>query len=288
MSRRTASAQEYEHTGRCASCYSNLDREGRVCCACLRRNRWKLALGCVVALECAGAGWYFKNGRESLHLNWPATATASAERPAPTQAQANAGAVLGRVRAASATADALFAGFSRADGGSAGARGDAAAGGGRSWAYFETRDEVLGDVTRHARLVASLAPVRFGRIVQETVAATLELTRSTRYGDNVVVRLPRQRLACAANACGIRAWFDRAGPEQYAFAELPDDTHTVLAIADKQRFAERMRGARRVVMVAALGTAKPVTMAFDVAGYGTAEAAIRQFAAALRAAAERS
>lgn len=289
MSRRSASAEGYEHTGRCASCYSNLDREGRVCRACLRRNGWKLGLGCVVALECAGAAWFVKNRKDGLHFDLGRQAqTAAVTNPAPAaQPQALALAatpatVVQQSQAAAALVDTMFARDRSATPASF-SLGAAQGAGRATWTYSEARDDVLGDVTRRARLAASLAPVRLGRVVRNVVAATLELSRSTRYGDNVLLRLPPQRLACASNACGIRAWFDRAAPEPYGFTALPDDRQTVLAVSDTKRFASRLRAAKHVVLVASLGTSQPVTMAFDVAGYASAEAAIRQFAALVTA-----
>jgi len=133
------------------------------------------------------------------------------------------------------------------------------------WAYETIVDPVLGDATRHARLLGSGPSANSG-----PHDAMLELTASQRYGKRVTITFPKVQQACGANACQISLAWDDAPPDPYNFSGptlSTDGSDTVLQSDDYDRFVGAVGKAHRLRVVASLGMQDDYVVTFQVAGF---------------------
>jgi hypothetical protein len=136
------------------------------------------------------------------------------------------------------------------------------------WLYYNTQDNVVGDVTHHARLISNSPSNPSGDPRLAGVAGgTLELASSQHYGRVVTVSFPRVPTACEANPCEVRAIFDATQPMVFSYTDASSDRSTVLMLKDYDRFTQRLSVAHDLTLVASLGTAHDHIITFDVDGF---------------------
>ena len=136
------------------------------------------------------------------------------------------------------------------------------------WLYYDTQDNLVGDVTHHARLISN-SPINPSgdKHLAGVASGTLELSASEHYGRVVTISFPHVKPACEANPCEVRAIFDATQPMVFAYTDASSDRSTVLMLKDYDRFAQRLAVAHDLTLVASLGTAHDPILTFDVAGY---------------------
>ena len=136
------------------------------------------------------------------------------------------------------------------------------------WRYYNTQDSVVGDVTRHARLISNSPTNPSGDPRYAGVSTgTLELASSGRYGRVVTISFPRAKTACEANPCEVRAIFDATQPMVFSYTDASSGRSTMLMLKDYDRFTQRLAVAHDLTVVAALGTEHDHILTFDVDGF---------------------
>ena len=133
------------------------------------------------------------------------------------------------------------------------------------WFYFQTSDSLLGDTTRHARLLSDSNP-GMGNVGDHGTTGVIELRSSPHYGNSVVLTTKRAAFDIADEHCEVQVKFDST--ERVIFeaeATVEGDTN-VLIFDDYAAFVERIAKSHLVVMDAKLGRGTEQILHFDVAG----------------------
>ncbi len=133
------------------------------------------------------------------------------------------------------------------------------------WLYFQTRDDMIGDVTRHAR-VLSLSNLAEGTARDHGSTGVLELRASPAYGRSVIITLKRAAFDTVSENCELRARFDSGEVAVFQVAGSADEANATLVVTDKQAFTDRLRSARTLELDAVLSKTTERTAQFDVAG----------------------
>ena len=133
------------------------------------------------------------------------------------------------------------------------------------WYYYQTQDEMIGDTTRHAR-VLSRGGAAMALLGSRNSTGVLELRASPAYGRSVVVTLKRAALDTVADTCELRATFDTGDVAVFQASGSADSTNATLVLSDTRAFTSRLMTARTLTVDAVLsGKSERVAM-FDVAG----------------------
>ena len=130
------------------------------------------------------------------------------------------------------------------------------------WAYFETRDDLLNDVTRHAR-VASLTDAAPNEHVSPGV---LELRASPTYGTSVVITFKRSAIEAVSEKCELRAKFDAQDVQVYHASGSLGTSNAMLVIDDTHDFTGHLAAAHTLLIDAKLSPKIERVAKFDVAG----------------------
>ena len=107
------------------------------------------------------------------------------------------------------------------------------------WLYYQTRDEMIDDTTRHAR-VLSRSNLAAGHAHDQGSTGVLELRASPAYGRSVV------------ETCELRARFDTGDVAVFQASGSADPGNATLVVSDNHHFTERLTGAHTLALDAVL------------------------------------
>lgn len=118
----------------------------------------------------------------------------------------------------------------------------------KGWTYFETSDELVHDVTKHARVWSVSKPGNVG----DLTTGVLELRTSSTYGKSVVITLRRQPFDRVDEQCELRAKFDTGHEQVFHASGSADANNATLVVDDTDAFTGQLAGAHKLTLVAEL------------------------------------
>jgi hypothetical protein len=133
------------------------------------------------------------------------------------------------------------------------------------WLYYETRDDLVGDVTRHAR-VLSLSDPQSGKPRSHGSTGVLELRASLIYGNSVIITLRRQAFDNVDETCVFHAQFDAEDPVIFKAAGAADTDTATLIVVDTKHFLRALLGAHTLSVDAHLSPNTERIASFDITG----------------------
>gem|GEM_PF-1848584 len=133
------------------------------------------------------------------------------------------------------------------------------------WLYYETRDNLVGDVTRHAR-VLSLSDPQMGKPHSHGTTGVLELRASVVYGNSVIITMRRLAFDNVDETCILRAQFDAQDPQTFTADGAADTDTATLIVQDTKHFMRGMIGAHTLSVDAQLSPNTEHIASFDVTG----------------------
>ena len=133
------------------------------------------------------------------------------------------------------------------------------------WLYFDTRDELIGDVTHHARLISRGNPTT-GQVNAESSEGVLELRASPTYGRSALVTLRIQASDAAAENTELHMQFDGGDVVVFQATGTADGTNLTFVVQDAVGFASRLKAASVLSLEALLPQNRQRVAIFDVAG----------------------
>ncbi len=133
------------------------------------------------------------------------------------------------------------------------------------WQYYTTRDDLVGDVTQHSRVlsrgVASTGP-------QDTsTTGVIELRQSTVYGSSMIMTLQRQPFDRVDENCSVHAQFDTGDAVDLHAACSADNDRASIVVTDASPLLAKLASAQTLSVGAALSAKVERTAMFDVAGF---------------------
>ena len=133
------------------------------------------------------------------------------------------------------------------------------------WLYFDTRDDLIGDVTRHARLI-SRSNLATGLTAGQGSEGVLELRASPTYGRSALVTLRIQASDAAAENSELHMQFDGGELAVFQSTGTADSTNLTFVIQDAAGFTARLKAASVLSLEALLPQNRQRVAIFDVAG----------------------
>ncbi len=135
------------------------------------------------------------------------------------------------------------------------------------WAYSEYQDEMGRGTTKLAQVVSSNT-VRFGFPYQGETRATLQLRKSPKYGQDVMVRVERGQFVSSYTKNFVTVRFDDGELWKFAIGE-PEDGATGLLFmrpVDAESFIDQLRKAKSLKIEADFYQEGPRVFEFAVRG----------------------
>ena len=133
------------------------------------------------------------------------------------------------------------------------------------WVYYETRDDLVHDVTRHAR-VLSRGAANTGLSNDTSASGVLELRASSVYGSSAILSIKRQAFDLVEEACNVHAEFDAKDAMDVHAACSKDGEQATVMIEDATVLMQKMRGAHDMSLDVRLSPKVERTVLFEVAG----------------------
>ena len=133
------------------------------------------------------------------------------------------------------------------------------------WVYYETRDELIGDTTHHARVLSRSDPMA-GLPGDHGTTGVLELRASPAYGRSAVVSLPPEVGVEVAGPCELRVQFDDAPELAFRASASGAAGHLMLSVADVDGFTGRLVSAQTMSVSVRFAGRPPLELSFMVGG----------------------
>ena len=134
-----------------------------------------------------------------------------------------------------------------------------------NWTYSEHQDGMGRGVTKVAQVVSSNA-VQFGFPYQGETHAALQLRRSPKYGQDVMLRVERGQFVSSHTHDYITARFDDGQLSKFEIGEPAESTTGLLFIHENEDFINQLRNAKTVKIEADFFQEGPRVFEFDVQG----------------------
>jgi hypothetical protein len=134
------------------------------------------------------------------------------------------------------------------------------------WVYYETRDDMIYDVTHHARVISRSAAAGSGPASHNATTGVLELRRSQVYGNSVLITLLGAASDQLASHCTVRAIFDGNDTATFDATAGQDDHNATVIISDARRFVRRLAEAQTLSVDVLLSANAERVASFPVGG----------------------
>ena len=131
------------------------------------------------------------------------------------------------------------------------------------WLYFQTTDDLVHDVTRHARVQSrGAAPSRDAHDTSTT--GVMELRASNIYGRSALLTLNRQAFDTVDETCSLHVQFD-AGPAMEVPANCSaESTYATIVVQNARDLIDRIGAAHNLSIDAKLSAKTTRTALFEV------------------------
>ena len=129
------------------------------------------------------------------------------------------------------------------------------------WQYYDSRDELTGDVTRHARLISRGAPSG----AQHVGTGIMELQASKLYGRHVALIVNRKD-GTVADTPVLQVQIDDQKTLSVPVTVFSDNDSVTLMPRDPAEFTRHLAGAHSMLLEAQLSPSNQQTVSFDVTG----------------------
>ena len=133
------------------------------------------------------------------------------------------------------------------------------------WAYSEHQDEMGRGTTKFAEVVSSNA-VRFGFPYQGETHAALQLRKSPKYGQDVMLKVERGQFVSSGTGNFVTVRFDDGELWKFGISEPVEGTTGLLFIHDNEQFISQLRKANSLKIEADFYQEGPRVFEFDVRG----------------------
>ncbi len=133
------------------------------------------------------------------------------------------------------------------------------------WTYSEHQDEMGRGTTKLAQVVSSNT-VRFGFPYQGETHAALQLRKSPKYGQDVMLRVERGQFVSSHTRNFAMVRFDDSELWKFDIGEPVESTTGLLFIHDKEEFISQLRKAKSLKIEADFYQEGPRVFEFDVRG----------------------
>ena len=133
------------------------------------------------------------------------------------------------------------------------------------WVYYDTRDDLVHDVTKHAR-VLSRGAANTGLPNDHSASGVMELRASSVYGNSAILSIKRLAFDLVEEACNVHAEFDaKDAMDVHASCSLDGEQATVM-IGDATVLMQKMRGAHDMSLDVRLSPKVERTVLFEIGG----------------------
>lgn len=133
------------------------------------------------------------------------------------------------------------------------------------WLYFQTSDSLLGDTTRHARLLSDSNP-GISNARDHGTTGVIELRTSPRYGNSILLTTKRAAFDLADEHCEVQAKFDNDDLVSFKAEVTTEGDTDVLVLDDYPGFIAKIVKSHLMVLDAKLGRGTERILRFDVTG----------------------
>ncbi len=133
------------------------------------------------------------------------------------------------------------------------------------WSYYLTTDQLVSDITRHAR-VLSRGNLAAGKAENNGTTGVLELRASPTYGNSVLITLKHAAFDTVDETCTIHAQFDADPVSDFTAGCSTDGHDTSLIVKDVPGFTARVKAGAKLALDVALSKNVDRVMMFDIAG----------------------
>ena len=133
------------------------------------------------------------------------------------------------------------------------------------WVYYDTRDELIGDTTHHARVLSRSDPTA-GLPGDHGTTGVLELRASPAYGRSAVISMSPEVSADVVGPCELRVQFDDGPEAAFAAAASGGTGHLMLSVADVDGFTGRLLSAQTMSVSARVLGRPRLELSFMVGG----------------------
>ncbi len=133
------------------------------------------------------------------------------------------------------------------------------------WLYYQTHDELMGDTTRHARVISrGVAGVADQR--NHGTTGVLELRASPAYGSSVLITLRRDNFDLVDARCPLHVQIDDGEMRVVQASASVEGDSASLIVDDPKAFAASLLGAHTLSVDAQLSEKTRRVAVFDIGG----------------------
>jgi hypothetical protein len=133
------------------------------------------------------------------------------------------------------------------------------------WFYYETRDPMINDVTRHARVISRGIATGFNMPSHGTTGV-LELRRSAVYGNSVLITLNGPSFDLLSTHVTIRAIFDGGEIRMFDAVAGEGERNATLVVDDAHGFVGNLAAAQSLSVDVVLNNSTERVASFPVGG----------------------
>jgi hypothetical protein len=133
------------------------------------------------------------------------------------------------------------------------------------WQYEDNTDDLSGKHVRFAS-VRSQNEVRFDFPYQGAQRAMLQLRKHPKFGNDVILQIPKGQFVCGVEDCTVSVRFDDGPVQQFSAAEAEDHSSNLLFVTNYSRFVQRVVKAKRAYISAVVYQEGSPTFEFNVEG----------------------
>jgi hypothetical protein len=132
------------------------------------------------------------------------------------------------------------------------------------WLYYETRDDLVHDVTKHARVLSRGAATTGAK--DTATNGVMELRASSVYGRSILLTLNRRPFDHVNDQCDVHAQLDTGEDVDMHAACYEDSVHATVQVLDTNGFSTRLVGHRNVAVDVRLSPKSNLSAMFDIGG----------------------
>jgi hypothetical protein len=132
------------------------------------------------------------------------------------------------------------------------------------WLYYDTKDDLVHDVTKHARVLSRGAATTSGK--DTATNGVMELRASSIYGRSILLTLNRRPFDHVNDQCDVHAQLDTGEDVDLHAACYEDSAHATVQIQDTNDFSAHLVGHRNLAVDARLSPKSNLSATFDIGG----------------------
>ncbi len=132
------------------------------------------------------------------------------------------------------------------------------------WLYYETRDDLVHDVTKHARVLSRGAATTGAK--DTATNGVMELRASSVYGRSILLTLNRRPFDRVNDQCDVHAQLDTGADVDLHASCYEDSVHATVQIMDTEGFSTRLVGNRNLAVDVRLSPKSNLSAMFDIGG----------------------